>query len=300
MATRKPPRRFRKSRFANSVAPNTWLDSTQAEVAWDRSRGAATRWAVAGVLLGLLVGLVLFAPAQWLAGMVASVTGQRVLLADARGTIWSGSAQVVLTGGVESRDASALPGRMEWSLGVQAGKLAIRARHDCCLNGTVTLLVSPGIGQFSATLLPQPGWVGQWPSALLSGLGTPWNTLRLGGTLRLLSPGMTMQFVQGRWLLDGRADIELMDASSRLSTLATLGSYRVSISGDRSQPSQPPQLTLVTLSGALQLSGAGTITPSGVRFRGEARAADADAPALTNLLNIIGRRDGARSVISIG
>jgi general secretion pathway protein N len=38
-----------------------------------------------------------------------------------------------------------------------------------------------------------------------------------------------------------------------------------------------------------------------VRFRGEASAATpADEPALDNLLNIIGRRNGARSVISIG
>jgi general secretion pathway protein N len=38
-----------------------------------------------------------------------------------------------------------------------------------------------------------------------------------------------------------------------------------------------------------------------VRFRGEARAAtEADEAALNNLLNIIGRRNGAVSVISIG
>ncbi|MEY4560959.1 MAG: hypothetical protein RLZZ618_236 [Pseudomonadota bacterium] len=297
---RKLPRRFRKSRFANSVAPNTWLDSTQAEVAWERSRSAATRWSIAGAIFGLLISIVLFAPAQWLASAVASATNQRVLLSDARGTVWSGSATVVLTGGAESRDASALPGRLEWSFGVQAGKLAVRARQACCLNSTVTLLVSPGIGRFSVTLLPQPGWTGQWPSALLQGLGTPWNTLKLGGTLRLSSSGMTMQWVQGRWLLDGRAEIELTDASSRLSTLDTLGSYRVTLSGDASRPGEPSQLSLVTLSGALQLNGAGTITPTGVRFRGEATASEADAPALTNLLNIIGRRDGARSVISIG
>jgi general secretion pathway protein N len=38
-----------------------------------------------------------------------------------------------------------------------------------------------------------------------------------------------------------------------------------------------------------------------VRFTGAARAASpADEAALSNLLNIIGKRDGARSVISIG
>ncbi len=44
----------------------------------------------------------------------------------------------------------------------------------------------------------------------------------------------------------------------------------------------------------------GSVGPGGVRFRGEARAGAADEAALTNLLNIIGRREGARSVISIG
>jgi general secretion pathway protein N len=37
-----------------------------------------------------------------------------------------------------------------------------------------------------------------------------------------------------------------------------------------------------------------------VKFRGEARSATVDEAALSNLLNIIGRRDGARSIISIG
>jgi general secretion pathway protein N len=57
---------------------------------------------------------------------------------------------------------------------------------------------------------------------------------------------------------------------------------------------------LSTIDGGLQLSGNGTLGASGFRFRGEATATDADRSALVNLLNIIGRRDGARSVIAIG
>jgi general secretion pathway protein N len=37
-----------------------------------------------------------------------------------------------------------------------------------------------------------------------------------------------------------------------------------------------------------------------MRFRGEARASAGAEQALANLLNIIGRRDGARSLISVG
>lgn len=300
MVRRLVVRRPRGRRFANSMAPTGWGDSTYAETAWERSRSAATRWSVFGGLLGLLIALVAFAPAEWLARAVGSATEQRVLFTDARGTLWNGSALVVLTGGAGSRDASALPGRFEWSLGFAGTGLALKARHACCLNDTVTLRIKPGFGRFSATLVPPPGWVGQWPSALLSGLGTPWNTLQLGGHLRVLSPGLTVEWVQGRVLLDGALDVELMQASSRLSTLDTLGSYRLSLVGNASRPGEPSQVRLITVEGALQLSGAGTWTANGFRFRGEATAAEAHAAALSNLLNIIGRRSGARSVISIG
>ena len=300
MAGRFIMRRVRPRRFVNSMAPTGWGDSTYAETQWERSRNAATRWAIAGVVLGMLVAFVAFAPAEILARAVASGTSDRVLLTDARGTLWSGSAVVALTGGAGSRDASALPGRLEWTLGVAGGGLSLKLRQACCLNDTVTLLLKPGFGRFSARLVPPPGWVGQWPSALLAGLGTPWNTLQLGGRLRIASPGLTVEWVQGRVLFDGALDLEVLQASSRLSTLDTLGSYRLSLAGSAARPGDPAQLTLSTLDGALRLSGAGTWSSSGLRFRGEATASEADATALSNLLNIIGRRTGARSVISIG
>ena len=276
-----------------------WAESTLAEQSWDKSRGARLRWGVAGAVFGVLVALLAFAPAAWLAGRVALATGQRVILADARGTVWSGSAVAVLTGGPDSRDATALPGRIEWGLGLKGLGLEVQARHACCLNGNVVLLVKPGFGRLAVTLVPPPGWIAQWPSAFLGGLGTPWNTLQLGGLVRLVSPGVKLESVQGRWRIEGAAGLELIDVSSRLTTLDTLGSYRVSLTGDPANPGIS-QLSLSTQGGALQLSGSGTWGPGGVRFRGEASAGPMDEPALSNLLNIIGRRNGARSVISIG
>ena len=292
---------IRRKRNRPAWAPTVtgFAESTFAELAWDKSRGAAARWAIGGLVLGTLVAMVAFAPAAWLARAVASSTGERVLLADARGTVWSGSAVAVLTGGPDSRDASSLPGRLEWTLGLHGLGLELRAKHACCLNGTVALRLQPGFGRMAVTLVPQPGWVGQWPSAWLGGLGTPWNTLQLGGAVRLVSPGVKLESVQGRWRMDGRADVEFLSVSSRLTTLDTLGSYRLNLAGDVTSAGQP-QLTLTTQEGALQLSGNGTWGPGGVRFRGEARSGVAEETGLSNLLNIIGRRDGARSVISIG
>lgn len=295
---RKPARRGLRRRFASSAVPTQWQESSYAEIAWEKSRSAATRWAVFGSLLGVLFGLVLFAPAAWLASAVASATGQRVLLSDARGTVWSGSAIAVLTGGPGSRDASSLPGRLEWTLRLKGLGFELRARHACCLNDTVSVHLKPGLGRMSVELAPKPDWIGQWPGAFLGGLGTPWNTLQLGGSLRLMSSGLKMELVQGRWIVDGSAEIDMLQASSRVSTLEPLGSYRFSLTGTAGGSSQ---LRLSTLEGALQLNGEGTAGPNGVRFRGEARAAtEADESALNNLLNIIGRRNGAVSVISIG
>ena len=95
----------------------------------------------------------------------------------------------------------------------------------------------------------------------------------------------------------GRAEVALDNVASRITTLDRLGSYRLDVIGDAQGQLQ---LNLGTLDGALNLSGSGGITPTGVRFRGEARASEASQGALDNLLNIIGRRQGDRSVISIG
>ena len=293
-------RRRSRRGWANTVAATGWGESTYAELAWDKQRSASLRWGIAGIVVGLLIGIVVFAPAAWLASAVASATQQRLLLADARGTIWSGSAVPVLTGGPGSRDASALPGRMEWTLGLRGLGFELRARQACCLNNTVALQLKPGLGRMNIVLVPPAGgWIGQWPSAWLGGLGTPFNTLQLGGAIRLTSPGIAFESVQGRWLVRGRADVELVNASSRVSTLDSLGSYRLTLNGDASNAGGA-QITLATTEGALQLDGTGTWGANGVRFRGEARAASGDDAALSNLLNIIGRRDGARSVISIG
>jgi general secretion pathway protein N len=288
--------RGQRARFARTG----FAESTLAEMAWQRTRSAAGRWAVAGAIVGAIVGLASFAPAAWLASAVASATGDRLLLTDARGTLWNGSALPVLTGGPGSRDAAALPGRLEWELGLRGLGAELRARQSCCLRGVVRALIRPGFGRLSVQVLPgESTTIGQWPSAWLVGLGTPWNTLQLGGSLRLTSPGLTVEWVRGRVRFSGMAALDVANASSRVSTLDTLGSYRLTVRGDAAS-GDAASLSLITVDGALRLSGDGEWTGTGLRFRGEAQAAPGSETPLNNLLNIIGRRQGARSVISIG
>ena len=269
---------------------------------------AAKVWGSIGALLGALLVLVVWAPAAWLAAAVADASGQRMLLADARGTLWNGSAVPVLTGGVGSRDASALPGRLHWSLGLQGNALALRARHDCCINGELLLRVTPGWGRVRVELPASQGALGQWPASWLVGLGTPWNTMQPSGSLQLFSTGLTAESVQGRWRLGGRAELALNSMASRLSTLDVLGSYRLVLVGApgggegtaAAAADAPVSVQLSTTSGALLLDGSGQWVGSRLRFNGQASAAPGSEAILNNLLNIIGRREGARSVISIG
>lgn len=282
-----------------AASPSQWSESSFEGLRWERAQGAGRRWAVAGAIVGLLVALVLFAPAAWLASLVARGSNGHVLLADATGTVWRGSAVAVLTGGPGSRDARALPGRLQWSLRPSLLGVTVGLRHACCINGEALLKVRPGFGTVTAELQSVGGGVGQWPTALLTGLGTPWNTLQLGGLLRLNTPGLTLRWIQGRLQVQGSASFEVLEASSPIVTLDRLGSYRFSIFGDPNNAGTA-RLELQTLDGALQLTGDGSLGAGGLRFRGEARAAPDQEAALNNLLNIIGRRDGARSVIAIG
>lgn len=266
-----------------------------------------------GAAFGAAMALLAFAPAAWLAGWVEAASGGRLLLADSRGSVWSGSAVAVLTGGPGSQDARALPGRMSWTLrpgmADRGPALLLRLEQACCLNGNPMLSLTPGLGTLRLALRSaEPAGtagpaaaqaLGRWPAGWLVGLGTPWNTLELGGVLQLSTPGIALERVQGRWRVEGAATLELRDAASRVATLDRLGSYRLDIGSDPGNPGSAA-LQLSTLDGALRLSGDGTLGPTGLRFRGEATATEAERPALANLLNIIGRRDGARSVIAIG
>lgn len=288
------------SRSPARFAATSAMESTLGDAAWQRRRRAAMRWALWGAAVGALAALVAFAPAVWLARAVDTATGGRLLLADARGTVWAGSAVVTLTGGPDSRDARTLPGRLAWSLQWRGRAIDVVMRHACCLNGDVTVRWQPGWARQRVSLLPTAdGGIGQWPAAWLAGLGTPWNTMQVNGRMRLSSPGLSVEWVEGRVRFTGLAQIELASVSSRLSTLEPLGTYRITVKGDGAG-GDAIAVNLATAEGALRLSGQGQITGGRLRFRGDAQAAPGSEVALGNLLGILGRREGALTKITIG
>jgi general secretion pathway protein N len=272
--------------------PGRGVARSLARTGAQQSTAGNRRWAWAGAVLGAVGALTLFAPAAWLAAGIAQASKGQVLLADARGTVWRGSAQLVLTGGANSTDATALPERVQWTLWPSVAGLRGQVLPVCCSAVPFQVLASArwGGARLEVTALKL-----NLPAQLLTGLGTPWNTLNPQGQLLLVSNALSLDWTQGRAQLDGNATLDMTEVSSRLSTLRPLGDYRLSLTGGAA-----PSVQLQTLQGALQLSGSGQWVGSRMRFSGEASAAPDREAALSNLLNIIGRRQGAKSLISLG
>ena len=274
---------LRSSRFSSQTAhPPRGLGA----------RHSPRRWAIGGALLGGLLTGAIFAPAAWLAAGVQSATAAQVQLQEARGTVWNGSARLVLTGGKDSRDHTSLPTRLNWTLRPALTGASIALQSDCCTQSPVLAHLQPG---WNAMAVKVSNSLIQLPADMLAGLGTPWNTVALQGQLRLSTEGLALQYQAGRANSQGLTRLEALAVSSRLSPLKPLGSYRLDVQGGDNA-----RMNLSTLNGDLQLSGQGQWVGSRLHFNGEASASPEREAALSNLLNILGRRQGTRSIITFG
>ena len=254
---------------------------------------APWRWAIAGALAGLILALAVFAPARWLAALVRQVTGEQVLLLAPRGSFWQGSAQLALSGGAGSKSPVALPGQLLWRIRPAWNGLTMQLSAECCTQQPLRLTAMPA-GWSGVRLLLADGQ-SRWPAGLLAGLGTPWNTVQAQGELAASTQGFQAEWQGGRLRLAGRLQLDALQLSSRLSTLQPMGSYRLTLLGG-----SPSTLRLETLEGGLQLSGEGRWVGERLHFDGVASARPESVEALSNLLNIIGRRNGATAIIKVG
>ncbi len=253
-------------------------------------------------LLYVLVALVsigttvlLAAPAQWVASAIAHASGDRVVLAEATGSVWRGRASVVLSPGQDAGIARvSLPETLSWQLSpwrLLTGTIDLTLMHPSALLQPLRLRAdAAGRVEVLATTV-------RLPAAVLAGLGAPFNTIRPGGVISLawqrleIHRGRTQGDVVGEWQF----------ATSALTTVAPFGHYRLLAEGGF----PGTRLTLSTLSGPLELTGDGTIDEQGnFRFAGRARAAPGvDNPTraqLAGLVLLLGRRDGDSAILSIG
>ncbi|WP_213953056.1 MULTISPECIES: type II secretion system protein N [unclassified Variovorax] len=250
------------------------------------------RWAVLGALLGGGVALAAFAPARWLAQGLREATHGRLLLVNAQGTVWNGTAGMVFASGPGGAQPVSLPGTVDWRLRPAWNGVQVALTVPCCAARPLEFDALPHADGLE---LAWRDGQSRWPAAMLTGLGAPWNSLKPEGMLDISTQAFSMRWSGPQLALSGRAALNAMDISTALSTLKPLGSYRLTMEGGTQ-----PTLLLATQEGSLELSGSGQWNGRALRFDGEARAAPGREDALSNLLNIIGRRDGARSLITLG
>jgi general secretion pathway protein N len=249
--------------------------------------------------LGLALALVTQAPAHWLTHAIEQATGERVLLPDAQGTVWNGSARWVLNEGpLNMARSTALPTRVTWQLGPRIDfdhlrlTLSATVASACCTPQPVRVDISP---VWRGVRVQVSDHTSHWPANWLEGLGTPWNTVQPEGQMQLQTTQLQWSQQGNTEQLQGQAELQMQQFGTRLSTLRPLGTYRVHLQGGETMA-----ITLSTLEGSLQLSGNGQLLHGRVHFSGEATAAPDAEAALSNLLNILGQRQGAKSILKMG
>jgi general secretion pathway protein N len=253
-------------------------------------------YVIAAVVMLVLTALVI-APAQWAASAVRSATSGRIELADASGTLWNGSAILVLAASSDpGASRASLPERLSWRLSpwsLLAAQLDLTLTHPSALTQPLAIR-APLIGGGASTLGTATL---RLPASLLVGLGAPWNTIRPGGILTINWD--RLQIEPNRLL--GNVSAEWQYASSALTPVSPMGHYRLQTNGIW----PGTQLELLTISGPLELKGSGTIPEGGrLRFLGRAQAMAGTDPGvkaqLTGLISLLGRRDGEGALLNFG
>jgi len=246
--------------------------------AWRRMR-AALPWLVIAVL-SCGATLLVMLPAAWITPQFAKATQGHVNLIDPSGSLWHGSATLVLAAGRDVGSGTLLPGRVQWQTAfwpLLTGRLNMRMQQSPAMPEAIDVAAAPRSATISAGEIAVP-------AALLAGLGAPFNTLDLHGAVRL---AWTPWRLLGSRAY-GQLVITLTDMSSRVSPVKPLGSYRVAFQsqGDTST------IDLSTLSGPLMLSGHGTVAANETSFHGQASASAEARDNLAGLLNLLGRPAG--------
>ncbi|SAK42287.1 general secretion pathway protein N [Caballeronia hypogeia] len=221
--------------------------------------------------------LLVMTPAAWIVPQFSKATGGHVNLVDPAGSLWRGSATLMLAAGSDGAGATLLPGRIEWTtafLPLLTGRIHMTMRQTEAMPDAVILEATTR----GATLTSGQIAV---PATLLSGLGAPFNTLDFDGNVRL-------SWTEFRLLnrnAYGQVVVTLDDMASRVSRVKPLGSYRVALQAQGASAT----IDLSTSKGPLMLTGNGSIAPESTSFQGSATAAPEQRENLAGLLNLLGR-----------
>ncbi|SAK40119.1 general secretory pathway protein N [Caballeronia fortuita] len=225
---------------------------------------------VAGTLLAMM-------PAAWIVPQFSKATGGHVNLVDPAGSLWSGSAMLMLAAGSDGAGGTLLPGRIEWTtafLPLFTGRVHMTMRQTDAMPEPVTVDATTRGAVITAGQIAVP-------ATLLSGLGAPFNTLDFDGNVRLSWTDFRLLNRSAY----GQVVVTLDDMASRVSRVKPLGSYRVALQAQGASAT----IDLSTSKGPLMLTGSGIISPESTSFQGTATAAPDQRENLAGLLNLLGR-----------
>ncbi len=233
-------------------------------------------------LLGVYaLGLVATAPATLLDAALRSASEGRLRLAEARGTVWSGTGQLE-AGDALRRTGVAKP--VAWRFVPQS---LLRAR------AVFEIGTEDSSRRFPLALAPSRIEIADaevgFPADLL-GLAVPkLAPLRLTGELTLRVARLS---IVDRGGVQGGATLQWRAAGSALTPVAPLGDYELRFEGDGSTV----RVSLRTLEGPLSLEGSGSWAPGGnPAFLATARAAPEYRERLEPLLRLIAVERGEGS-----
>jgi len=228
-------------------------------------------------------------PASWLGGVLASQTGCRVMLQQATGNIWQGSAALAFSepnateGGC--REPLSVTERFHWASSCSIASLSCSTELQfVALDKPQWILWGLKKTQIAANEV-------KLPANVLEGLGNPWSTLRprgqLGARWTDLDFDGILSAANDKSSRSGVIRIIISNLNSPISPIKPLGSYEISANlGDEGL-----NWNLSTTSGPLLLRGQGD-TKSGLHFEGEASASLEAQDSLIGLLALLGKRQG--------
>ncbi|HEY1608534.1 MAG TPA: type II secretion system protein N [Paraburkholderia sp.] len=250
---------------------------------WMRRVRAALPWLAVAVLASGVVVLVRL-PAAWITPQFAKATNGHVNLIEPSGSLWRGSASLMLAAGEDTNGATLLPGRIEWRTAfwpLVTGHVQMSMRQTDAMQDPVTVDATLKGATLSAGAISVP-------ASLLSGLGAPFNTLALDGAMQL-SWSPWRKIGENAY---GRLSVTLTDVSARASLVKPLGSYRAELLAEGASST----IELTTLKGPLLLDGHGSVSRASSSFQGTASASPDQRDNLAGLLNLLGRPTGTGTV----
>jgi general secretion pathway protein N len=241
---------------------------------------------------GAMIVLIQQWPATWLADECQTLSNGRMVLADARGTLWHGSAVLAFRASNNSHEVSVLPSRLVWTLHWPHRHTEqkdewiwpLHLEHDAVFTQPITLGIGFKITELHHIKVLIGAGQGHLPASTLDGLGTPFNTLRFNGQLNAEWSALEFSSQQTQ----GDIRLHAQQLSTAASSVRPLGDYNVHLK--LTAPIEHSRLTLHTEHGPLFLEGQGLLRQG--HFQGTAHAAPEFEPALRGLMSMLGRKNG--------